>query len=146
MGERTARRASEFGAKADCLGENVDAFLERVKDIQGPAIHLRGKHSRGELASRARRQGIEMAEQVVYDQVRQDLSAEAQQVLWRGIAVVPVFSPRTAGLVSKYDVGFGTIVIAISEATAEAWNGPGVIRIAHRPDATAMSKMVAEVF
>ena len=66
VGEQTAEIARTFGADADCLGENVEAFLANSSLISAPAVHLRGRHSRGSLARRLCEAGIPTDECVLY--------------------------------------------------------------------------------
>ena len=146
VGEKTAERARAAGAEARCLGDTVDGLLARIGEVAGPALYLRGAHTRGHLAERARAAGVMVEEAVVYDQEAVDLSGEAQALLFSGQAVVPLFSPRSASLVGRYPASEETRLVAISEATAEAWTGPGVLSIAERPDGAAMVAAVTEAF
>ncbi|MEO0915881.1 MAG: uroporphyrinogen-III synthase [Pseudomonadota bacterium] len=138
VGAGTAVAAQRLGADAMSLGKDVDDLLKRSDEIEGPVIHLRGTHTRGDLVKRLRQAGIIAEGCVVYDQVAQQLTPEAQAALANGSAIVPVFSPRSAALVSAHIVHEGTLVIAISETTAAEWNAPGQIRVANRPDLQAM--------
>ncbi|MCG6883667.1 MAG: uroporphyrinogen-III synthase [Silicimonas sp.] len=146
VGEATAERARAVGADARCLGETVSAFLKRIGEIEGPALYLRGVHSRGDLAERARAEGVRVEDVVAYDQVAIALTDAAQNVLQGGRAVVPVFSPRSAALVARYPVADGTRIVAISAAAAEAWTGAGIVTVAARPDRLAMLDAVADAF
>ena len=146
VGQRTADHASMLGADAVCLGDTVEAFLERADEIDAPAVHLRGVHSRGDLAARMTAKGIEVDECVVYDQVEQPLSDEAQAALAAGQAVVPIFSPRTSALVSAHGAHPETVILAISDAAAAAWGGKGRVHVARRPDKDAILDLVAGAF
>lgn len=146
VGEGTAARASEFGADAFCLGETVEAFLRNAENLEGPAIHLRGVHSRGNLAKKLTEQGTVTDECMVYDQVAKPMSEPAIAALALGSAIVPIFSPRTAALVSRHSIHPDTQVLAISPAALEAWNGPGRAIVADRPDKAAMLDLVSQAF
>lgn len=146
VGERTAEQARSLGAKAACLGENVDAFIENASNIAAPALHVRGVHGRGELAARLSARGTPTEECIVYDQVPQPLSQEALSALSGGHAVVPVFSPRSAALMSRHDVHPETRILAISRAAAEAWSGEGEVLVARHPDKDGMLDLVAAAF
>ncbi len=145
VGTRTAEAAVQFGARVTCLGEDVESFLGNTGKLKGPAIYLRGVHSRGNLADRARDAGVLVEERVIYDQIAQELSAEAQALLASGNAIVPVFSPRTAALLSGNRIALNVMVFAISEATAASWRGGGKICVAPDPDRNAMLDLVASV-
>lgn len=146
VGERTAEQARKLGAKAVCLGENVDAFIENASGVAAPALHLRGVHGRGDLAARLTTGGLPTEECIVYDQVEQPLSDEALSALAGGHAVVPVFSPRSAALVSRHTVHPETRVLAISPSAAAAWSGPGAVTVSASPDRDGMLELVAAAF
>lgn len=147
VGEATATLARDLGADASVLGENVDQFVENAAQISGPVIFCRGVHSRGDLANRLRTMGKSVEEAVVYDQVACPLSPAANALLTGSMPVIaPVFSPRTAGLLAGVRITAPLTIIAISDVTAEAWTGPGTIRIADAPTATAMAQAVTESF
>lgn len=143
VGQQTARRAQGAGASAICLGNTVDEFLENAEAIEAPALHIRGVHSRGDLANRLSAMGAEVSEFVGYDQPQRPITKEAQQALLQGDAIVPVFSPRSARLMSAYDCHPSTRILAISDATAHEWVGEGTVEVAVRPDRQAMLDLVA---
>lgn len=142
VGQRTADAARAFGAKATCLGDDVEAFLRNIGELRGPAVHLRGVHGR-DLAGRA---DVAVEERVIYDQVAQDLSGEARALLMSGKAVVPVFSPRSAALVSGNPVAASTLVVAISDTAKAAWQSEGRVVTATAPTREAMLDLVASAF
>ncbi len=148
VGERTAELARSHGADADCLGEDVAAFLSSETPISAPAVHCRGVHARGDLAGRLTRAGTLCDEAVIYDQVQKPLTAAARAVLSSEDRVVlPLFSPRSARLVSQSVAGTGhLVIIAMSEAVAAEWMGGGDIRIAQEPTSAAMCDLVIGAF
>ena len=147
MGERTAILAREFGADARALGRNVDEFVKNASGIVGPALHCRGVHSRGGLASRLSALGVEVEEAVIYDQKQRPLSSAACAILsGSGPIVLPVFSPRSAELLSRYPMEGTCEVLALSEAVAIAWAGVGQIKIAAEPTRDAMVDLIETVF
>ena len=146
VGRKTAALAANLGAMATALGEDVETFLASRPNL-GRAIFCRGVHSRGNLADRLIAQGNLVTEAVIYDQVSQPLSASAKRLLTETRPVIaPVFSPRTAALLSVYPITAPLSVIVISPATAEAWTGPGDVRVAAQPDADHMCRRVVEAF
>ena len=142
VGEQTAQLAREFGADAVCRGENVDSFLGNSGSVAGPALHARGKHTRGCLAARLTDADVWTDECVVYDQVEQTLSASAEKALQDGDVCVPVFSPRSAALLSAHATHPDTRVLAISQAAADAWSGAGLVSVAAHPDRPSMRDLV----
>lgn len=146
VGQATARLADSLGAKAICLGENVDQFVENAAQVDSPAVFCRGAHSRGDLANRLRRAGLSVDETVIYDQIARPLSEPALALLTGNTPVVaPVFSPRSAQLLSGQTTTAPITVVAISNAAADAWSGKGQILVAEAPTAVAMVSAVAKV-
>lgn len=148
VGEKTAELARNAGADAEALGEDVEAFLENAHRVKGPALFCRGVHSRGNLAERLGDAGVRVDQVVLYEQASRPLSQAALQLLSGEAPVVaPVFSPRTARLLSAYGVITAPIsVIAMSEAVAEAWTGGGEIKVAKAPNSDAMCDLTLDIF
>lgn len=145
VGEKTAALAREHGADAEALGEDVEAFLGRAGTIDGSIVLCRGVHSRGDVADRFQRVGKDVDEAIIYDQIAEPLTDEALDLLTGDAPVVaPIFSPRTAGLLAANPITAPLTLLAISQATAEAWDKGGTVRIAERPDAKAMRALVRE--
>ncbi|MEO1537470.1 MAG: uroporphyrinogen-III synthase [Pseudomonadota bacterium] len=142
VGSQTAERARQLGADATCLGACVDEFVTNGARVQGPAIYLRGQHTRGDLVERMADIGVRVDEVTVYMQEEQTLTPQAKDALEQGRAVVPVFSPRSAALVSAYATHPDTTIVAISAAAADAWFGEGRVITAQRPDKDAMCDSV----
>ena len=144
VGEKTATLARQHGAAgAVALGENIAAFLEKSDHIRGKALLCRGVHSRGDIVRALSNHGVTAEEVVLYDQTAQPLNTAALQLLAGEARVVaPVFSPRTAKLLSAYSVTAPLTVLAISEATKDAWSGPGEVQVAAHPDAESMLHLV----
>lgn len=146
VGEKTAALAREHGAEAVALGENIAAFLGNADQIRGGALLCRGVHSRGDIVQSLTDRGIKAEEVILYDQVGQALSAAALQLLSGDAHVIaPVFSPRSAKLLSAYTFTAPLSVLAISDATKDAWEGTGEVRVAVRPDAESMLHLVRTV-
>lgn len=146
VGARTAEKARATGADAVCLGETVDDLIGRIGEVAAPGLHLRGTHSRGDLAGRANAAGVRVDECVVYDQAERELSDEARKALAAGGVLVPLFSPRSASLLAQYPRHPEVRAIAISEAVADAWNGKSACGVAARPDRGAMLDMVLAAY
>ncbi len=145
VGIKTCELARSFGAMATCLGDSVAAFLDEASEIVGPVVYGRGVHTRGDLAAGLRSLGIEVEEAVLYDQVARALSPAARALIVGDEPVVlPLFSPRTADLMSQYEVTAPLKVVAMSDAVREAWGRDGDVEVADEPTARAMSRAVAE--
>lgn len=145
VGQRTALKATERGALARCLGQDVAEFASKLSDIEGPALHVRGGHTRGGLLERAQSLGITFDECVVYEQRERPLSADALQALLRPGVIVPLFSPRSAALISQAPTSAKLIVLGISDAAAEAWRGEASVAVAEDPTAVSMLSLIETV-
>ena len=146
VGDKTARLARAWGADANALGENVVSLLKQSEQIRPPALYCRGRHSRGDLARNLEELGVTVEEVVLYDQVAQPLSQAARKLLnSRAPIIAPVFSPRSAKLLSEEKITAPIKILAISAATKSAWRGPGDVVVADRPDALHMLQLVQAV-
>lgn len=147
VGAKTCEVALQAGANAKCLGEDVNALIANANLIGGPALHCRGAHVRGDLAESLSAKGIRVDEVIVYDQVSQPLNQAAQTLLQGdGCVVAPLFSPRSAQLLSQNAIAADMQIIAMSAAVAEAWTGPGAKEIAAAPTAAEMAKCTTKFF
>jgi uroporphyrinogen-III synthase len=145
VGERTAGAARMAGMQAESAGGAAEDLVALIlAKGAGPLLHLRGEHSRGDVAARLTSAGTETDEAIIYQQ-RAELLTAAARATFAGQrkVILPIFSARTARILSER---VGTIhapvqVIAISEAVAAAWARPGVI-VAATPDADAMEVVI----
>jgi len=134
VGEKTAQTAQELGYSAQAMGGDGDRLVAALSETPPPTplLHLRGEHSRGDVAARLTSQGIETEEKVVYQQIAQDLTGDATTAIaGKDPIVLPLFSPRTAALASQAMLGVATIhPVALSTAVAEAFGGDAAAQIA----------------
>lgn len=150
VGKATAAAARAAGFDVQTAdGDAEDLFdLIAQSDVRGPLLHLRGTHSRGNLASRLTQTGIMTREAVIYDQPELPLSSEAKHALDGKLPVVaPVFSPRTAALLATHLGQAPLSVAAMSESVAKAMSSRHInaVRIAVRPDAEAMLSVTIDM-
>ena len=97
------------------------------------------------MAEALNERGFDVEEAVVYDQVAVSLTAEAQEILvGKSKVSVPLFSPRSARLLSEYTITADVTVVAISHQAAEAWQAGGRTLIAEKPTAEAMCRAVLD--
>lgn len=145
VGEATAELARSFGAEVVMVAQTAAELLQDTAPLRPPVLVCRGVHARVDLKAEMTAIGIEARSCILYDQASCALSAEAQDLLiGSGPILAPVFSPRSADLLSAEKIVAPTIVLALSQAVAEAWVGSEEIRVAIRPDAKAMIDLVAE--
>ncbi|MDQ2094350.1 uroporphyrinogen-III synthase [Rhodalgimonas zhirmunskyi] len=159
VGEATAQAAEQLGFAARFAGGDATSLVEAILESgdKGPFLHVRGQHLAGDVAKHLSEAGLPARSVVLYDQVAQPLSQEALVALdgKKGggkPVVVPLFSPRSAGLFSEEMRETGRnapiFVAAMSEAVANAAAPlqPEKMQIAARLDAGAMVEAVAGLY
>lgn len=101
VGDKTAALARTKGF--DAISANGGA-VDLIKMISSRAVgkkllHIRGQHTRGNIAQNLSASGVLCDETVVYDQVELSLTDQAYALLKGGKPVIlPLFSPRTAAI------------------------------------------------
>ncbi|MFZ5963645.1 uroporphyrinogen-III synthase [Thalassococcus sp. BH17M4-6] len=149
VGAATAAAARSAGFEPVSADGDVEDLIALImaRSTAGPLMHLRGAHSRGELAKRLSSAGIETHEAVIYDQPLLSLTAEAAAALdGPGPVIVPLFSPRTAARFAESAPRLTSAwIVAMSGAVAEtlAQTPPIRLCVAARPTGSEMLKMVA---
>lgn len=149
VGEATAAAARNAGWHARNCGANSDELVTALAADPPPAplLHLSGRHTRGDIASRLSHLGIPTRSLAVYDQPLLPLSSEALAVLAAEDPVIaPIFSPRTARHFA--DLVFASAplhVIGLSEAVVEPLKNRQLasLEVAETPDASAMIRAIA---
>lgn len=113
VGDRTTEAARGAGFDARSASGDADALVALLAHLRlGRLIHLHGEDTRGDVAGRLTAAGIETHAAVTYRQVAQPLTDLARSMLADTAPVVlPVFSPRTARLLSA----------AVRDAAAPLW-------------------------
>jgi len=145
VGARTASAARRIGLPVAATASDADAIVARILKIgpEGRMLHLRGEHTRGNVAARLTSAGQLCETQVLYDQVSQGLNRPALDALSAdGAVLLPLFSPRTASIVSEAtgDAKAPLLLATMSPAVTLAWRGPAPQALceAATPDANAM--------
>ncbi|MDX1779836.1 MAG: uroporphyrinogen-III synthase [Thalassovita sp.] len=144
VGAATAAAARGRGFDPIAVEPDAESLFQRIlaDRPQGPLLHLRGCHARGNLAARLTEAGIETRQKVVYEQVETALTAEARAALNGELPViVPLFSPRSAKIFARQQAGTAPILIAaMSDAVIDGLGNLPVTRLerAETPDADAM--------
>lgn len=145
VGENTAALARSFGADATALGDTASALLDRADVLVPPVLICRGVHTRVDLETVLNARNILTEGAIVYDQVAQALTSDAEALLQGDRPViVPLFSPRSAKLLSKTPHSAPLIVVAISDAVKDSWAGDPVALVAKTPTSEAVCDLVAE--
>ncbi|WP_431301221.1 uroporphyrinogen-III synthase [Tabrizicola sp. BL-A-41-H6] len=146
VGARTAVAASAAGFAATSANGDVEALQRLVMTmrIRGPLLYLHGRETRGDLAKWLISEGIETVSMTVYDQIAQPLSTDAEALLRHpGPVIVPIFSPRSAALLTAAlpaDRQATVAIAALSGAVAAKARdiSTRLLRVAATPDADAM--------
>jgi uroporphyrinogen-III synthase len=135
VGDRTAAIAREYGAVALSAGGNAD------------------DHTRGEVAHKLNNAGLDTDSVILYDQKLTPLGQDAVDVLTGcGKVILPIFSPRTARILSDQlrhiSVRVDLVIVALSEAVLKNWDGPDPVAtmVAKTPTAAAMLKETLDCF
>ncbi len=149
VGAATARKAEQSGLTVQGVYPAADDLVRGLADRAGQkALHLHGRHTRGNVAERLSSAGLETKDCVVYDQVARDwTSEERKKIFAQPCLVIPLYSPRSAKLLSgKLDAFEGELrLVAISDACRDAWSGPTAhsIIVAEHPDGESMKRAIA---
>ena len=151
VGGATAAAATQAGLDARSADGDADALVALVSSqaLGQRLLHLRGAHSRGDVAARLTVAGAPTAERIVYDQRALPLSDAARAAL-HGAApvIVPLFSPRSAALFAAGQPGPAPLYLAcMSAAVAQKTAGltARARRIAASPDAASMATLVGHL-
>lgn len=144
VGEKTAALAHDAGFVPQIGPGDADGLVADMISAHqtGKIAHIRGTHTRGNVAARLIAAGLDCIDVVAYDQTAVALSTEALAALHDANPVIlPLFSPRTSTILNKQGPFTAPIwAVAMSEAVKNAvdpgadWN----VSVAARPDAEAM--------
>lgn len=150
VGTRTAEAAQAAGFNASSANGDADDLVAAILSDppKGRLLHLRGQHSRGDVAERLTAHGITTNSTLIYRQEPQPLTPEAIALL-QGPAplILPIFSPRSAALLAaalptttRARLHVAAISATVAEAAALI---PHVaLVVARQPDADGMLNVV----
>ncbi len=151
VGPATTGTAKGSGWRAQMAGGTAEELVAALVKLrpEGPLLHLRGEHTRGEVAERLTELGVTTREQPVYQQRLLPLSDEASQAAIGEVPIIaPIFSPRTARQFADVWTGSAPLwLAAISEATAEPLYSLTYerLKIAKEPTPKKMRKAVKKL-
>jgi uroporphyrinogen-III synthase len=116
----------------------------------GPLLHIRGRVSIGNLATRLSEYGIETHEAVGYEQnVCAPSDALIQLLQGRKPMILPLFSPKSAKILKTLSTNREHWhVVAMSQAVAEIFDANNVLKldIAQQPNGAAMLNCVVNAW
>ncbi len=151
VGPATTQAAQDAGWDAQNLGATAEALVANLLKLKprSPLLHLRGEHSRGNVAERLTESGLTTREQPIYRQQLLPLSDEALQAAEGNQPIIaPLFSPRTARHFADVWAGSAPLwLAAISEAAAEPLKTLRFerLKIADEPTPDKMQKAVKKL-
>jgi uroporphyrinogen-III synthase len=155
VGARTAKAAITAGLEpisADGDAASLIALIGQQGQC-GPLLHICGKHTRGEIAQILTDAGTATQSCVLYDQIAQELTKPAVELLRGERAVmVPLFSPRSAALfcaqVSELPLLSPPAYAVLSKAVGDSL--PGVqsanLCYAEKPTAASLIDAIADFY
>lgn len=147
VGDKTADAARAAGFRAISVAGDARKLYDRMvqdRPIQ-PWLHLSGSHQRVDLTGRFRDAGFSAERRVVYRQEARPIGDLAMRALQRADVILPVFSPRSAKLLSEMlpNDAPPPSVVAISQAAADGWSAhKRAMRVALNPDADSMARAI----
>ncbi len=148
VGDRTADAAKEAGFVPVTGPGDADGLVRHIISARpaGTLAHIRGRHTRGDIADKLNAAGLVCEDVVAYDQLPCALNAAARTALSAKFPVVaPLFSPRTATILMQQGPFLAPVhVIAMSGAVKEAATVMPLagLSVAATPDANSMVKAV----
>lgn len=146
VGDRTAQAAQAAGFRTQSASGDAGALIALLLQARpGRVLHLHGQETRGDVVGHLRRAGMQAEGAVVYAQMPQPLTEQAQHWLDDDQPVIlPLFSPRTAALFAACRASAPLWVVSLSPAVDGAATISAARRItAARPDADAMLDAIA---
>lgn len=141
VGQRTAKLAFEAGLEPISADGNADDLVELIQSQRtGTLCHIRGVHSRGQVAARLIAQGRVCKEVIAYDQ--RDIpptKAALEALQGTDPIVLPLFSPRSALLIPAVHQAPVHVIAMSSAVAAEVADlGADTVTIAENPNFEAM--------
>ncbi|MGR3661015.1 MAG: uroporphyrinogen-III synthase [Paracoccaceae bacterium] len=131
VGESTGKIATSLGLSVVVADGNASSLVKKIITVKtkGPLLLLCGRYTTGNIQQRLIFAGIDTDSIVTYEQEAIGLTPEAIAVLrGKSPVVMPIFSSRSARILSAQLLKLKSIspiiLVAISQAVLDAWNGP----------------------
>lgn len=150
VGDATAQAARQISASVWSAKGEAEALVAGLlhKRPTGPLLHVRGEVSRGGIAQRLTDAGLPTQEWIAYRQTPCAPSAQALAALNATQPVIlPLYSPRSASIVSAWPIKAPLLVAALSQAVALACDSDHIesVTVATRPEAEPMLKVITQL-
>lgn len=124
VGPRTASAARAIGLEAEVCGPDAEGLVTALRPrlLKGHFLHVHGTHTRGDIAKRLTADGLVVTGIAAYDQRAAAPPPAFHEALAQPELIVPLFSPRSAGLFATAapQLRSDTQIYALSQAVAEA--------------------------
>lgn len=152
VGHVTTQLARSFCDPVYDGGSDVEALIDLIKSMMpnGPLLHIRGRSSIGNLATRLSEYGITTHEAIGYTQNVRIPSDGLIQFLQGGKpTILPLFSPKSAEILKKLSANREHWhVIAMSKTVAEIFDAKDVLKleVAREPNGAAMLDCVVNAW
>ena len=153
VGTRTAQAAQTKGCivlNANGTAQDLIALI-RAHQPKGRLIHLRGRHTRGDITATLLKHEISAKDVIVYEQLQKPFSPNTISMLRQTILVLfPVFSPRTAQILASEleSIPLKAHFVCISDATSTPLQTlvGGSLSVASAPNGSSMVDAVAQAW
>ncbi len=127
VGQGTSKLAESMGFTVVASESRVEELVARLIRLRpdGPLLYLRGRHVAADLRSILAENGIQIEEAIVYDQLTQNLVADAVELLTSESCLIPVYSARSARILSRQCSAFSNrshVVFCLSNNISDAFN------------------------
>ena len=145
VGENTKRVATSLGYEVLGFASNQENLLKLIKSNKPSEnmVHIRGKHTVGNLCDSLKRSAVSCMDIVGYNQKPLKIKKKTLQKIQSGKPVIlPIFSSRTAELLKSNLDLTGFNIVAISEAVEKILEGIelGELVISEQPDLKSMQE------
>jgi uroporphyrinogen-III synthase len=144
VGKKTAKAARDAGFDPSIGPGDAEGLIADIIAAKPPGrlAHIRGVHTRGDVAARLRSVGIACADVIAYDQQAQTLNDEAKAALaGKSPVIVPLFSSRTGVIFSEQGPYQARVYAPMISVAVRDAVGPSLVTsifLANRPDGEAM--------
>ena len=149
IGNATTKAAQDIGLNAVQTGQDAQSLVSTLiaKAPAGPLLHLHGAFTRGGIAANLTQAGLPSKGHIIYHQYPLPPTKQAQSALaGQNQVILPLFSPRTAQIVSTWDRPHAPLyIVCLSSAVASAatkLEANNVVVVATQPDAMAMAAAI----
>lgn len=139
VGDKCARAAQSLGfsalSAAGAVSDLIALAAREYRTEAPPMLHLRGRHSTGDLAQTLTLRGLPTEQAVIYDQHALPFPEDMRAKCAGRAVILPIFSPRTAVILAQQTAGWDlslATAICLSPGVArklENWNPDQIVTV-----------------